>query len=172
MLSSRDTAWNTAVSLAFIMTKKIALVLVSIWWGWTVLIDFAVVPTVFRTINDFFNAGELGIALFSKLNIFEVIISSGLVVVSGLLLKQNKKKLPLILSCLCFAIVMFYFAYLTPKIIYLTDLWKEADAANQIGIAGIADIQQEHQFYHRIYVAVDTVKLLGLTVLGGLFAKA
>lgn len=154
------------------MTKKIALILVSIWWGWTVIIDFAVVPTVFSTINDFFNAGELGIALFSKLNIFEVILSSALIVTSACYLKTEKKKLPLILSVVSFAIVMFYFSYLTPKIVYLTDLWKQASATNQIGIAGIADIQQEHQFFHRIYVGVDTVKLLNLTVLGGYFAKA
>ena len=56
------------------MTKKLILILVSIWWGWTAIIDFAVVPTVFAIVNDFFNAGELGIALFSKLNLLEVII--------------------------------------------------------------------------------------------------
>lgn len=161
----QDMAWSTVASLPFIMTKKIALILVSIWWGWTVIIDFAVVPTVFSTINDFFNAGELGIALFSKINNFEIIIASSLIILS-------RKKLPLFLSVSVWIIVMIYFVYLTPKIIELTELWKKAEALKQISIAGIPDIQQEHQFYHRLYVGLDSVKLLILTVLGGIHAKA
>lgn len=157
------------------MTKKIALILVSLWWGWTVIIDFAVVPTVFKVIHDFFNAGELGIALFSKLNFFEILVSSLLIVVSVIHLKDSGKgKLQLALSISAWAIVMFYFAYLTPKITLLTDLWKEAESVQKLGIAGIQDIQQEHQYYHRLYVGIDSVKLLILTFLLGLdvFRKA
>lgn len=150
------------------MTKKIALILVSIWWGWTVIIDFAVVPTVFRVINDFFNAGELGIALFSKLNTFEVIVSSLLIVVSVFHLKKTGRgKIQLGLAVGAWIIVMFYFSYLTPKIIHLTDLWKEAETVQKLGIAGINDIQQEHNFYHRMYVGLDSLKLLMLSFLLG-----
>ncbi len=150
------------------MTKKIALILVSIWWGWTVIIDFAVVPTVFKIINDFFNAGELGIALFSKLNTFEIILSSLFIVVSAIHLKNSGRgKIQLGLAVAAWMIVMFYFSYLTPKIIHLTDLWKEAETVQQLGIAGINDIQQEHQFYHRMYVGLDSLKLLILTFLLG-----
>lgn len=150
------------------MTKKIALILVSIWWGWTVIIDFAVVPTVFKIVNDFFNAGELGIALFSKLNLFEILVSSLLIVVSVIYLKQSGRgKIQLALAVSAWAIVMFYFAYLTPKIIYLTDLWKTAETVQKLGLAGINDIQQEHQFYHRMYVGLDSIKLLILTFLLG-----
>jgi hypothetical protein len=146
------------------MTKKIALILVSIWWGWTVIIDFAVVPTVFRIVHDFFNAGELGIALFSKLNLFEVIFSSLLIVVSILHLKNaGRGKTQLAIAVSAWMIVMFYFSYLTPKITLLTELWKTAEATNQLGLAGINDIQQEHQFYHRVYVGLDSLKLLLLT---------
>ena len=140
------------------MTKKVLLILLSIWWGWTVIIDFAVVPTVFSVINDFFNAGELGIALFSKLNNFELVISALLIVLS---LKQGKLRLGLMICA--WMIVMFYFSYLTPKLTHLTLLWKEADAAGLTGIAGIADVQQEHQFFHRVYVGLDSLKLLLLS---------
>lgn len=150
------------------MTKKIALILVSIWWGWTVIIDFAVVPTTFKIIHDFFNAGELGIALFSKLNTFEVIVSSLLILVSVFHHKNSGRgKIQLGLALSVWMIVMFYFAYLTPKIISLTDLWKEAETVQKLGVAGINDIQQEHQFYHRIYVGLDSLKLLILTFLLG-----
>lgn len=160
---------STAVSHAFIMTKKLALVLVSIWLGWTALIDFAVVPTVFSVVNDFFNAGELGIALFSKLNLFEIVISSLLIVVSVLhLKKEGRGQIPLLLACGAWVIVMFYFAYLTPKITELTAIWKKAELVNQMGIAGINDIQQEHHFYHRMYVGLDTLKLLILSFILGI----
>ena len=151
------------------MTKKLILILASIWWGWTAIIDFAIVPTVFKVINDFFNAGELGIALFSKLNLLEVILASLLVVVAALQLKQEARgKIQLFLACSAWLIVIFYFSYLTPKLIELTDLWKEAELVNKIGIAGINDIQQEHQSYHRMYVGLDSLKLLILTFILGM----
>jgi hypothetical protein len=156
------------------MTKRLILILVSIWWGWTAIIDFAVVPTVFAIIHDFFNAGELGIVLFSKLNLLEVIISSLIIVISVIHLKQEGRgKIQLALACGAWLIVMFYFAFLTPKLIALTDLWKQAEVVNQIGIAGINDIQQEHRSYHRMYVGLDSLKLLILTfILGmGIFQK-
>ena len=156
------------------MTKKIILVLVSIWLGWTVLIDFAVVPAVFRVIKDFFNAGELGINLFSILNSFELIVSSflfGLIVFE--FYNKRTSKLQLLLGALASLIIWIYVSYLTPKLIELTRLWQQADTTNQIGIQGIQDIQQEHQYFHRLYVTLDSVKLgLILGLLGiSLFSK-
>ena len=146
------------------MTNKIVLVLVSLWWGWTALIDFAVVPTVFSVINDFFNAGELGISLFTKFNLLEVVLSSLLIAVLSFHSKKTGKGIiQLALACSAWIIVMFYFTYLTPKISSLATLWKQAELVNKMGIAGINDIQQEHQFYHRIYVGLDSLKLLILS---------
>jgi hypothetical protein len=151
------------------MTNKIVLVLVSLWWGWTTLIDFAVVPTVFSVINDFFNAGELGISLFTKLNLLEVVLSSLLIAVLSFYSKKTGKGIiQLALACSAWIIVMFYFTYLTPKISSLATLWKQAELVNKMGIAGIKDIQQEHQFYHRIYVGLDSLKLLILSFILGI----
>ena len=92
------------------MTNKIVLVLVSLWWGWTALIDFAVVPTVFSVINDFFNAGELGISLFTKFNLLEVVLSSLLIAVLSFHSKKTGKGIiQLALACSAWIIVMFYF---------------------------------------------------------------
>lgn len=156
----------TAVFLEFIMIKKLVLIFLSIWWGATVLVDFTVVPTVFQVIENFFNAGELGMALFSKVNKLELILSSLLVGLSSLHVKRSKRSL--IEFCLILSaslIVLTYFSYLTPKISELTLLWKKADSLGLVGISGIMDIQQEHQLYHRIYVSLDTLKLLLLSVL-------
>lgn len=150
------------------MTKKIFIALVSMWWAATALIDFAVVPTVFSTVSEFFNAGELAIALFFKLNKFELVVSSLLIIFALLNLRsEGRGKTQLILTCCAWMIVMFYFSYLTPKITTLTTLWRETELTNKIGIADINDIQQEHQFYHRMYVGLDSLKFLFLTFILG-----
>lgn len=151
------------------MTKKIFVALVSMWWAATALVDFAVVPTVFSTVTEFFNAGEIAIALFFKLNKFELVVSSLLIIFALLNLRsEGRGKTQLTLACCVWMIVMFYFSYLTPKITALTTLWRDAELSNTIGIADINDIQQEHQFYHRIYVGLDSLKFLFLTFILGL----
>ena len=142
------------------------LILVTAWLAWSVLVDFFIVPTVFRTLDSFFKAGDLGIAVFSRLNNLEVITASALIVLTAYQTLKHKKGLEfLILSLLCWIIVMTYFTYLTPKISELTELWKKTDLMGLSGVAGIPDIQQTHQFYHKLYIWIDTVKLLILSVM-------
>jgi len=136
------------------------------WWGWTVLVDFFVIRTVFATIDSFFQAGDLGIAVFSKLNNLEVIVSTALVAILSFQFTKNKKVLPLLMmSVLGWIVAMTYFAYLTPKLLALTELWKKTDLMGITGVAGIPDIQQEHQYFHRLYIGIDTFKLVLLTVM-------
>ena len=142
------------------------LLIVSMWWGWTVLVDMFIIRTVFATIDNFFQAGDLGIAVFSKLNNLEVIVSTALVALLSFQFTKNKRVLPLlVMSVIAWIIAMTYFAYLTPKLVYLTDLWKKTDLMGITAVAGIPDIQQEHQFYHKLYIGIDGFKLLLLTVM-------
>lgn len=142
------------------------LLIVSMWWGWTVLVDMFIIRTVFATIENFFQAGDLGIAVFSKLNNLEVIVSTALVAILSYQFTKNKKVLPLlIMSVVAWIVAMTYFAYLTPKLVYLTELWKKTDLMGLAGTSAIPDIQQEHQFYHRLYIGVDSFKLVLLTVM-------
>lgn len=136
------------------------------WWGWTVLVDFFIIRTVFANIDNFFQAGNLGIAVFSKLNNLEVIVSSALVGVLSFQMTKNKKILPLLMmSVVAWIVAMTYFTYLTPKIIELTELWKKTDLMGITAVAGIPDVQQEHQFFHKLYIGIDTFKLVLLTVM-------
>lgn len=142
------------------------LLIVSMWWGWTVLVDFFIIRTVFANIDNFFQAGNLGIAVFSKLNNLELIVSSILVGVLSYQMTKNKKVLPLlVMSVVAWFVAMTYFAYLTPKLVTLTDLWKQSEVAGAVSSGNITDIQQEHQFYHRLYIGVDTFKLVLLSVM-------
>ena len=139
---------------------SVLLILLSLWLGWTVLVDFVVVPGVFRNIQNFFEAGDLGIYLFQRLNYLEVVIASSVVAVLTFIFRRNRHALPLLVSSLVvMAIALTYFTWLIPKITELTELWKMSEAGKTIAIT---DIQQEHQFFHRIYVIMDTVKLLTL----------
>lgn len=145
-----------------------SLALVSMWLAWTILVDFFVVRTVFQTIDNFFQAGDLGIALFSKLNKLELITASALVGILFLLTREKKEFLPLFLmSVLSWFIIVFYFSYLTPKLVMLTDLWKKTDLMGITSVSGIPDVQQEHQFYHRLYISLDSVKLFLLAFMLG-----
>jgi hypothetical protein len=152
------------------------LMLVSCWLSGTLLVDFVVVPSVFRVVADFFNAGELAITLFSKFNLIELVISSSLVAMLALRLSQGAAlRLPLLLALASWLIVMVYVFYLTPKISWLTELFRAAEAQGQSGIGTYQDIQQTHQYYHRLYIILDTVKLLlllSLTGLGVIASKA
>jgi hypothetical protein len=142
------------------------LILISMWWGWTVLVDMFVIRTVFATITNFFEAGNLGIAVFSKLNNLELIVSTIVVAIIAYQLSQKKKVMTfLVLSVVVWLITMIYFVYLTPKLITLTDLWKATDSMGISGAAGISDIQQEHQFYHNLYIGMDVFKLLLLSIM-------
>jgi hypothetical protein len=151
------------------MTHSLFLILTAIWWGWTVLIDMVTIPTIFKTIDDFFIAGNLGIALFSQLNILEVVCGSALVALAAVMTRNDRNKLIIfILSLLTFTIALYFLTYLTPKIATLTALWKHTDLMGLSGTASIPDIQQEHQFFHELYIGLDVVKLIGLTGMLGL----
>jgi hypothetical protein len=140
------------------------LIVVSLWLGWSVLVDIAIIPTVFKVVTEFFIAGELGMAVFYKLNNLELVAATSLVVICIFQMKKVRSTFPfLIMSLIGLSLVLFYFSYLTPKIMMLTDHWRQANLLGVESIAGIRDIQQEHQFYHRMYITLDSIKILLLS---------
>jgi hypothetical protein len=139
------------------------LILLSFWLGWTVLVDFVVVPAVFRNINNFFEAGDLGIFLFTRLNYLEVVVSAVVLSVITFIYQKNARALPILIAgCIVTVISLVYFSYLIPKIAELSELWKISEAGKTIAIS---DIQQEHQYFHRVYVIIDSVKILTLMLM-------
>lgn len=140
------------------------LMLLSFWLGWSILTDFVVVPTTFKTIHDFFNAGELGMGLFMQLNCLEFVVGCSLFSLFAIeISKKHKLYVTFSLLLICLTIVSTYLFYLTPKLIHLTQLWKSADTQGLALIKNIGDIQQEHQFFHQIYIKLDTLKIFLLS---------
>ena len=152
------------------MLTRISLVLIGAWLALTLFTDFVVIRTAFAITGDFFKAGDIGIALFTKMNSFEVICGSFLIVAAlkDAPASRVKRNSGLILSLLLLGIALTYFAYLTPKITTLTEIWKEAEALGVMSHQGILDVQGEHQFYHRLYIGLDSLKILALSILLGI----
>lgn len=151
------------------MLARLSLVFLGAWLALTLFTDFVVIRAAFAITGDFFKAGDLGIALFAKLNHAEVFFGSFVVVVAVKEAPSSKVKniLSLLLSLLLFGIALTYFSYLTPKVTELTEVWKEAEALGVMNHRGILDVQGEHQFYHRLYIGLDSVKMMALLGLLG-----
>lgn len=146
------------------MSALVAFFLTSVWLGWTILVDFFVVPTVFQQVPDFFVAGNLGVAVFTKLNRLEFPLASTLFALLCLHIKQTKTQHFLaIVSLVLLSIAGLYLFSLTPKITELTAAWEYAEKMGTLGQSG-EDVQQLHQSYHKTYIWLDTVKLLLLGV--------
>ncbi len=143
------------------MLTKLSIAILSAWLALTLFTDFVVIRTAFELTGDFFKAGDIGIALFGKLNNFEIIFGSFILVEAVF----KRKILPLILSLILFSIALIYFSYLTSKISALTELWKEAEKAGVLSMGNISDVQAEHQFFHRLYIGLDTLKMILLAAL-------
>lgn len=150
------------------MIAPVMLVLSAVWLGWTVLVDFFLVPAVFATIPDFFLAGNMGIQVFSRLNRLEFPLASILLGLAVLDVRRRRWTIPVNVALVGIAGV--YLFSLTPKIAELTGVWAYAEKMGTLGTAGAADVQQLHQQYHRTYVAMDIVKLLLLAGQAGMLS--
>jgi len=132
----------------------------SFWLGCVVLTDFVIVRTLFSEIDDFFKAGFIGVQLFSKLNLLEIILASIIFLSEIFILTKEKKLIHLLpLFLILYGITFFDYIYLTPKLSDLTHLWFKADLMGVVGLPGIADIQAEHQKFHELYITLDSVKI-------------
>ena len=139
---------------------KIAIIFSSLWLVLTCFIDFMAVPTLFRNITDVYEAGIVGIKIFTFFNYLEVIIGAYLVYYSMVHLKL---KLYIILSFLCFIIVSLYCYLLSPMISQLTSeliSLVENDPKDLFG-----SVQVRHDFYHNLYIRLDSLKLFLITVI-------
>ncbi len=122
--------------------------------------NFFVIPSVFQKIPDFFMAGNLGLALFSKLNLLEFPLATLLMISLIFHLKKTQKHKWLMISgFLLLGIAGIYLFSLTPKLANLTATWEYAEKMGTLGPHG-EDVQQLHQHYHRLYIGMDSIKML------------
>jgi hypothetical protein len=143
-------------------------ILFSLWLGLTIAVDFVAVPLVFRTISHLNEAGSLGIAVFSRLNDFEILIGVAALVLAIIFARKSgvRGKILLAMSVVLTGLAFTYSFWLSPTISQLT----EKMHIEVLESAAYLAIQQEHRFYHDLYIKLDTVKILILAL--GLFISS
>lgn len=133
------------------------------WFFTTIVVDFVAVPSVFRTVTNLQEAGNVGIKVFTKYNVLELILGIAATGIFWKLPSENKKTLWTcrILSSLLVVLILFYMLHLNPNII------KYAGQMHEIGIGneGYEAIEDQHRFYHHLYVKLDGFKLFSLLFL-------
>lgn len=129
-----------------------ALMLVASWFVATIFIDFFAVPNVFRTVSSRDEASSLGVIIFSKFNLFELIFALLIsLTIFKDYVKNNGKKVLLSFSFLLLIFPALYNFQYSPMI----------KKNNELKIQNGEDetVQANLDFYHKLYVRTDAVKL-------------
>ena len=130
--------------------------------GWlvsTALVDFFTIPTLFRSGIDFYQAGEIGMSLFKKFNYLEIFLGLGLSFgLWNTLAHKFSRVVLVVLSMLPF----LYAFYFTPSISARYVKMKEVEQTNPTLYQELFDA---HQFFHKLYVQIDGVKLILLVII-------
>lgn len=150
--------------------QKLFLIIFSLWFGMTIMVDFVAIPQAFRTLPNKEMAGQLGVKVFSIFNWFEVVFALP-IFTSAFFLKFAscmKKRAYAAIAVTLMALSISYFYHITPAIVDLSTQMHSLTDSN-----AIAAVQTQHDFYHKLYVKLDGLKLI-LLILGSilLFSKS
>ncbi len=133
----------------------------------TATIDFLVLPQAFRVIKNVLIGGNLGIELFSRFNPLEMLFSFVILILMAIteIPAKMAKTIGLILSGLLVAISFIYYFFLTPKIVMTTRVIESLAGKTS---EAMAQAQMDHQFFHHLYIRMDSIKLVCLSVILGI----
>jgi len=141
-------------------TKKYINTLLIIFTSWlatTLIIDFMIIPGAFRLLQDIEKAGQLGLYIFSHYNKIELIMGVICLIASWKIFKYGRARLLPILAIMITLISLSYLFILTPQISMLREKHVELLHAHQVLSQ---EIKAQLMWYHRIYVGLDTFKIL------------
>ena len=136
------------------------------WIVLTVAVDFIAIPTVFRTLKDANLGGSIGIELFPKVNIVELILAIGLLISIKASINLKTRifdRFVLVIGFFLFLLCLFFSTFLSPEIKKLTLMMMESKGNYSV----LPALSVQHQFYHHLYIKLEGVKLVLLLVLMG-----
>lgn len=142
------------------ISVELVLPFILAWLLMTVLVDIITVPTVFRNSSSIVDAGKIGMIVFGRFNIFEIIF--GVIILIGAMINfrstGNKKWLYFSIPLLILSLV--YKFYMTPMI---------TDTTFEIHKTAVADpmyavLQSRHAMVHNMYKYFDSSKMLVLLI--------
>jgi hypothetical protein len=136
------------------------------WLISTIFIDFFTVIAVFKNVSNIFEAGTVGMYVFSSFNKFELIFGISLLGISLInpLANVKVKRLMIFFSLTLLSIALYYNFFLSPKISTLTVQMNDIGLGNE----GYRLLENSHETFHKRYISIDSIKLLLLLILLGL----
>lgn len=138
----------------------------SSWILLTITVDFIAIPTIFRTLKDVNLGGAIGIELFPKVNFVEVILACGLIICLFYSLSIKTRlfdRFVMVMGFFLALLSIFYFTFLSPEIKTLT-----LEMSNKMGdFSALPSLSVQHQFYHKLYIKLEGLKLLILVIMLG-----
>ena len=144
--------------------KKISIELVLpfivAWLLMTILVDIITIPTVFRNSTSIIDAGKIGMTVFGRFNVFEIIFAVLVLLgaIFNMQIHKNKKWLYFAVPLLLLSLV--YKFYMTPMITNTTyEIHKTA-----VSDPMYVELQSRHAQYHNLYRYFDSTKILVLLV--------
>lgn len=147
--------------MKLVVVRKIVLSLIASWLSLVMFTDFIVVPTVFRTLSNRFEAGELGMKVFAALGAYEAVVAVLLFLTARVVFKRFRTKRAGFLFL--FATTLLTFAllgrfYITPE---LTKINQDKYTLDEQS-SEYQKLQSRHNFLHSFYVKLDGTKMLFL----------
>ena len=131
------------------------------WLFFTLFIDFFLVPTTFRTLGTPAIAGPLAIKFFAFFNILEFSIGMILVITEIVYKNRARYNYHVGIVALLFIIAAAYLFYISPQIVKYGSLMESTSIDSNM----LKSYIDNHQFFHKLYVKIDSVKLLLLMAL-------
>ncbi|EPZ51479.1 PF13664 domain protein [Bacteriovorax sp. BAL6_X] len=139
------------------------------WFFATVFIDFIAAPNIFRNVSSLKEAGTLGGIIFTSFNIIEMIFAVLLIIATFLYRKKGKTT---------FIMKFIAVTTLVLAIVYTTQL-SPGIRDSQIAKSNYTHTDEEYQVfedklrgYHKLYVRLDSYKLLALLTMCGVSLAA
>jgi hypothetical protein len=144
------------------LSFKLFLFLLGAWLFCTILVDFVAVPAVFQTVTNRFEAGDVGMQVFTRLNFLEVIFSV-LLLTCAFLFRERIVWRKIFFTSLfsLMGLALYYSTFLSPEIIKLTIGLRDG----VVETPAYQAIEARHAFYHQLYIRLDSFKLLILVAL-------
>lgn len=133
------------------------------WFLMTVLVDIITIPTVFRNSTSIVDAGKIGMTVFGRFNVFEIIFGFIILIGSVICWKELRNKKWLVFAVPLLIVSFVYKFYMTPMITNTTyEIHK-----TEVSDPRYVELQSQHAQYHNMYRYFDTTKLIVLLVFAG-----
>lgn len=142
--------------------SSIVMVVLALWLGATLAVDFLAIPSVFKNVTNLAEAGKVGMAVFGKFNVIEVVYALLSLFFLLVITLRNRSRFNIFLLSLTLvltAIALSYLFYFTPELARVTFAKNET-----FGPEMRAALESELYFLHSLYIKLDGLKMFLIVI--------